>query len=129
MAESQRIDKWLWHARMLKTRTAAATLVSSGKVRVNGDRVSKASHAVAPEDVLTFALNRRIRILKILAIAQRRGPYEEARLLYEDLSPEAPATDAGEPAGDDQHPSRPRGSGRPTKKQRRELDQWRAMDE
>jgi len=83
--DRQRLDKWLWFARMARTRTAAAQLVSDGHVRVNGQRVTQAAKSVRPGDVLTIALQRDIRLLRIVAAGDRRGPYEEARLLYEDV--------------------------------------------
>ncbi|HEX7776394.1 MAG TPA: RNA-binding S4 domain-containing protein, partial [Parvibaculum sp.] len=83
----QRIDRWLWFTRLLKSRTLAAMLASSGKLRVNGERLSKASKLVKPGDVLTFPLGEHIRIVKVLDAGTRRGPASEARLLYEDMSP------------------------------------------
>ena len=114
-AVRQRIDKWLWQARFFKTRSLATKVVNAGSVRVNAEKVGKASVNVAPGDVLTFPQSREVRVIRIVALASRRGPATEARTLYEDLSPPvAPqaASDAPNP------PSR---TGRPTKKQRREL--------
>ena len=79
----QRLDKWLWFARILKTRTSAAQLIESGKVRVNRVRVLKPSHAVQKGDILTIALRGRVLVLRILAGGTRRGPPPEAKLLYE----------------------------------------------
>ena len=84
----QRLDKYLWFARMARTRAAAARLVSDGFVRVNGRRVEQAARPVSPGDILTIALERDVRALRVVALAQRRGPYEEARKLYEDLGGE-----------------------------------------
>ncbi len=84
--ERQRLDKWLWFARMARTRVAAAQLVADGHVRVNGQRVVQAAKPVKPGDVLTIALARDVRLLRVLDVAERRGPYETARLLYEDLA-------------------------------------------
>lgn len=86
-AETQRIDKWLWHARFFKTRSLAADVVKSGRVRLDGARVSKASTLVKPDHVLTFSQADQIRIVKVLAIGARRGPATEAATLYEDLTP------------------------------------------
>lgn len=86
----QRIDRWLWFARFLKTRTLAAKLVAAGKVRVNGERTAKPSLMLDVGDVLTFVLGERVRVIKVVAPGVRRGPFAEASLLYEDLSP-APA--------------------------------------
>src|SRR5262245_2989418 len=81
----QRLDKWLWFARVLKSRTLAAELVERGKVRVNRVRVVKPSHTVRAGDVLTINLRGRVLVLKVLATGMRRGPPPEARLLYERL--------------------------------------------
>lgn len=109
----QRLDKWLWHARFFKTRTLAAKVVTGGHVRVNANKASKASHSVAPGDVLTFPQARDIRVVRIVAIGERRGPATEARTLYDDLSEVK-----------DNVPPAPRyeGQGRPTKRDRRKLD-------
>ena len=83
--DQQRLDKWLWFARMARTRSAAARLVSDGHVRVNGQRVERAAKAVQPGDVLTIALPLDPRLLRIVAIGARRGPFTQARQLYEDI--------------------------------------------
>jgi ribosome-associated heat shock protein Hsp15 len=116
-----RIDKWLWFARFCKSRTIAADLAKSGKMRVSGTKVHKANHGVRTGDVLTFPLGRHIRVIRIVALGERRGPAPEARALFEDLDPpEAKAApDTGpRPLGAD----REKGAGRPTKKERRDLD-------
>lgn len=117
----QRIDRWLWFARFLKTRTLSARLIAAGRVRINGQRVVKPSHPVGVGDVLTFPLADRIRVVRVLAAGTRRGPFAEASQLYEDLSP-PPAAEAEQVEG--KPPERARGSGRPTKKQRRDLEDW-----
>lgn len=117
----QRLDKWLWFARVVKTRTLAAKLVIDGHVRVNGARQDTPAKAVGPGDVLTIALERQVRVLKIIAPGARRGPYEEARLLYEDLSPEPDALHPTEA-------SLPAGGRRPDKKDRRELARLKDRD-
>jgi ribosome-associated heat shock protein Hsp15 len=83
----QRLDKWLWSARFFKTRTRAAALCAEGKIRMSGRVISKAHVTVRVGDVLTFPLGRHIRVVKVLALAERRGPAAEARALYEDLNP------------------------------------------
>jgi ribosome-associated heat shock protein Hsp15 len=83
--ERQRIDKWLWHARVVKTRSDAASLVTSGHVRLNGVREKSPGHAVKPGDVLTIALDRTVRVLKVVGFAERRGDAPSARALYADL--------------------------------------------
>ena len=111
----QRIDKWLWFARVVKTRSLAARLVADGHVRVNSLRVSAPAKLVSAGDVLTIALDRQVRVLKVVDGGLRRGPYEEARLLYEDLTPAPEETPEKLSA-----PERDPGAGRPTKKDRRE---------
>ncbi len=83
--ERQRLDKWLWHARVVKARSSAAALVEAGHVRINGIREKAPGHAVKPGDVLTVALDNSVRILKVVAFAERRGDATAARVLYEDL--------------------------------------------
>ncbi|MGH6818064.1 MAG: RNA-binding S4 domain-containing protein [Methylovirgula sp.] len=84
-AERQRLDKWLWFARLVKTRREAARLVEEGFVRVDTRRAAVPSRPVGPGDVLTIALKRQVRVLRILAIAERRGPGRDARTLFEDV--------------------------------------------
>jgi ribosome-associated heat shock protein Hsp15 len=91
----QRIDKWLWHARVVKTRALAAEIVASGKVRRNRDRLDKPADTVRSGDVLTITLSHRVLILRVLGFSERRGSADDARPLYEDLSPERPPR--GEP--------------------------------
>lgn len=83
--DRQRIDKWLWHARVVKTRTDAAALVGTGRVRVNGARQTAPGHAVKTGDVLTVALDGRVRILKVIGFAERRGDAAAARAVCSDL--------------------------------------------
>ncbi len=83
----QRIDKWLWCARFFKSRTRAARLVGEGRVRVSGAVVHKPHHPLKPGDVLTFPQGPHIRVVRVMALAIRRGPANEARTLYEDLAP------------------------------------------
>ncbi len=84
--DRQRLDKWIWFARVVKSRSLAARLIEAGHVRVNGQRVSSPAKAVALGDVLTIALERDVRVLEIAGVGERRGPFAEARLLYRDLS-------------------------------------------
>ncbi|MGI3167769.1 RNA-binding S4 domain-containing protein [Pseudooceanicola sp. C21-150M6] len=113
-----RLDKWLWQARFVKSRSLAAALVTGGHVRVNGQRAGKPAHAVHAGDVLTFPQGDRIRVVRILAPATRRGPATEAQSLYEDMTPvqekEIPPI------------ARLEGNSRPTKRDRRKLDLDRA---
>ena len=83
--ERQRLDKWLWHARLVKARTSAAALVEAGHVRINGVRETSPGHAVKAGDVLTVGLHRTVRVLKVVGFAERRGDLAAARALYVDL--------------------------------------------
>ncbi|OWV71399.1 RNA-binding protein [Rhizobium sp. R634] len=114
----QRIDKWLFFTRMVKSRSLAQSHVQSGHVRINGERCSQPSQMVKPGDRVELTLERRDVVLVVRLAGERRGPYEEARLLYEDLSPpgEAKRLTPYEQA------IRATGSGRPTKKERRAID-------
>jgi len=122
----QRIDKWLWHARIVRTRTAAAALAVSGHVRINGMRVDAASHPVKPGDVLTIALDRRVRVLKVAGFADRRGGAEAMQALYDDLSP-VPARSASDDAA--LTGVRDPGAGRPTKQDRRAWNRLVGQDD
>ena len=84
-ADGQRIDRWLWHARLVRTRAAAAALAGSGYVRVNGTRIGTASRVVRNGDLITVALPHNVRVLKVCGFVERRGPAGTAALLYEDL--------------------------------------------
>ncbi len=86
-SDEQRLDRWLWHARFVKSRSLAAKLIEEGFVRVNRQRVVKAATCVRCGDVLTASLHGRVRVIEILAIGQRRGPPSEAQALYSELTP------------------------------------------
>jgi ribosome-associated heat shock protein Hsp15 len=120
--DRQRIDKWLWHTRVVRTRSAAAELVSSGLVRRNGERVTAPSRLVRADDVITVALDRQVRIMKVVGFTERRGGAEAGRVLYADLTPLPPPRDESLKVA-----AREPGSGRPTKRDRRALD--RLLDE
>ncbi len=83
--ERQRLDKWLWHARVVKARTSAAALVEAGHVRINGVRETAPGHSVKAGDVLTIGLDRGVRVLKVVGFSERRGDATAARVLYDDL--------------------------------------------
>jgi ribosome-associated heat shock protein Hsp15 len=80
-----RLDKWLWFARVVKTRAIAQELAGSGHVRVNGQRAESAARAIRIGDVLTIALPSRVRLLKVQDVADRRGPASDAVRLYQEL--------------------------------------------
>jgi ribosome-associated heat shock protein Hsp15 len=85
--DRQRLDKWLWFARFAKTRSLAAKLVASGFVRVNGQRTDSPAKALAVGDVVTLALAQATLVVRVEGLGERRGPAQEARQLYADLSP------------------------------------------
>ena len=115
----QRIDKWLFFTRMAKSRSIAQDLIRSNHVRVNGERVSQPSLQVKTGDRVELTLERRDVVLIVKAGGERRGPFEEARLLYEDLSPPPAERVKFTPF---EQAQRAPGAGRPTKKERRETD-------
>ena len=119
---AQRLDKWLWFARVLKSRTLAAGLVADGKVRVNRERVTKPAHLVKVGDVVTAAVHRHVKVLRVVSPGTRRGPPAEAQTLYEDLSPPPARPESPAPAEAAQPAQRAPGAGRPTKRERRQLD-------
>lgn len=112
----QRLDKWLWCARLMKTRSGAARLISDGKVRINGERALKPSRLVHAGDVITTANQGRLAVVRVVAAVERRGPANLAQSLYEDLTP----------SQTENRPLTPLRSGkRPTKRDRRRLDALR----
>ena len=117
-----RLDKWLWYARFFKTRTQATQLIQSGKLRINGDITNKPHRTAIIGMVLTFPQAKHIRVIKILEIGQRRGPASEAVALYEDLSPITLEPNKQQKNKDEGFERREIGTGRPTKKQRRETE-------
>ena len=122
---TQRLDKWLWFARVLKSRTQSAAAVSEGRVRINRVRVGKPSQLIKPGDVLTIALREKVLVLKMIDPGVRRGPPAEARTLYEDLTPPP----APSPQYQSQsHGQRDSGAGRPSKRDRRLIDRLRGSD-
>ncbi len=121
-AETQRLDKWLWFARVVKTRSLAAALVSDGKVRVNRSKTDKPSHAVRAGDVLTISVGSRIRILEVVAPGAKRGTASDARALFKDLTPPPPPREQVPDPLNEPNAVRDPGTGRPTKRDRRRLD-------
>ncbi len=119
--DKQRLDKWLFFSRAVKSRTLAQKLIETGAIRVNSERTDRSDHKVGPGDVLTMTVHTRLLVWRILDPGTRRGPAPEAALLYEDLSP-PPVPRGDKPAA---HAERGAGSGRPTKKERRDTDRLR----
>ena len=122
--DKKRLDQWLWQARFFRSRSLAAQHCAAGRVRCDGAVVAKPSHIVRPGSVLTFVQGRHIRVVKVLAIGERRGPAAEAQSLYEDLAPPSEATRLAP----DGQGLRDRGGGRPTKRQRRDTDRLRRRE-
>ena len=120
--DRQRIDKWLWHARIVRTRSAAAALAAAGHVRVNGARVAAPAKPVRAGDVVTVALDARVRVLKVIGFAVRRGAAAAGKALYEDLAPAEPVDPIAGPEG--AGPAREPGRGRPTKQERRAIERF-----
>ena len=116
-APSLRLDKWLWYARFFKTRALATRAIAGGRFRLDGKVMSKPHRTAQHGQVLTFMQGERVRVIRIVELGARRGPATEAAGLYEDLSPEVPrrAATATGPVFE----SRERGTGRPTKRDRR----------
>jgi ribosome-associated heat shock protein Hsp15 len=121
-----RLDKWLWFARFVKTRSLATKLIIDGRMRVNGVPTQKAHYTVKVGDVLTFPLGPHIRVIKVLALGSRRGPAPEAQTLYEDLDP--PRRSAPQQAASAQFEERKPGSGRPTKRDGRRIAQLKSSE-
>ena len=121
---AQRLDKWLWFARVTKSRTLAAQLVLDGKVRINRTRAAKPSQSVRIGDVLTIALRGHVEVLRVVAPGVRRGPPTQARQLYAVLSPAGAKSAEQAPAS-----HRERGAGRPTKRDRRLIERLEDQEE
>jgi ribosome-associated heat shock protein Hsp15 len=120
--DAQRLDKWLWCARLTRTRSGAARRIEAGKVRVNGARALKPSRLVQAGDVVTASWLGKLTVVRVLGSAERRGPASLARSLYEDLTPPAtPAPARGLDGSGRQGP-------RPTKRNRRRLDALHGSD-
>ena len=125
-APGMRADKWLWQARFFKSRSLAAKAVQGG-IRLSGDKTDKPNRSVRVGDVLTFQQGRSIRVIRVEALGTRRGPAPEARTLFTDLDPPQPRPKTGKapPPGAE----RPKGAGRPTKRERRQLDKLHGTDD
>ena len=121
-----RLDKWLWFARFVKTRSLATKLIIDGRMRVNGAPTHKAHYAVKVGDVLTFPLGSHIRVIKVVALGSRRGPAPEAQALYEDLDPPRKIEGAAVPSG--AFEDRGAGAGRPTKRDRRQTERLKSSE-
>ena len=83
--QRQRIDRWLWHARLVRTRGAAAAITEAGYIRVNGARVNAPGRMIRTGDVITVALDRGVRVVRVTGFAERRGPPQTVPALYQDV--------------------------------------------
>jgi ribosome-associated heat shock protein Hsp15 len=118
--DSIRVDKWLWAARVFKTRSQASVACDGGKVDVN-DEAARAARRVRAGDLVAVSLPRgRRRILRVAGVGDRRGSAEVARALFEDLTPPEPPRARQAPP-----PRRMPGTGRPTKRDRRDIERLR----
>ena len=121
----QRLDKWLFFSRAVKSRTLAQKLIEAGAVRVNSERETRTDCQVGAGDVLTMTVHERLLVYKILDPGERRGPASEAQALYEALSPPPlPREPTALPIA-----ARQPGAGRPTKKERRDTDRMKEGEE
>ena len=120
LLDSIRVDKWLWAARVFKTRSQASAACDGGKVDVN-DEAARPARRVRAGDLIVVTLPRgRRRILKVACVDDRRGSAEVAKALFEDLTPpEPPRLRQARP------PWREPGTGRPTKRERRDIGRLR----
>jgi ribosome-associated heat shock protein Hsp15 len=116
---TQRADQWLFFSRLVKSRTLAAALIADGALRVNGSICAKPAATLKAGDMLTLRHGPGVRIFRVLGFGTRRGPAAEAQALYEDITP---LPDPAAPAS--AHAVREPGTGRPTKRERRDLDKW-----
>lgn len=117
----RRIDQWLFFTRLCKSRSLAGRMVETGKIRINKEKVNKPAQLVHEGDVITAIINRRLWVVEVVALGTRRGPAAEAQNLYIDKTPQTPI-EKKTPAIDAFTPTRPKGMGRPTKKDRRKID-------
>ncbi|MFF4648604.1 RNA-binding S4 domain-containing protein [Streptomyces sp. NPDC001380] len=114
-----RVDSWIWSVRLVKTRALAAAACRAGHVQVNGDRV-KPAHAVRPGDVVRLRQEGRERVVVVSRLVRKRVGAPVAAECYVDNSPPPPAREETAAAG-----VRDRGAGRPTKRERRDLERLR----
>ena len=124
----ERLDRFLFFSRAVKSRTLAQKIIESGAIRVNSEKTERTDFKVGAGDVLTMALHNRIVVWRILDCGTRRGPASEAQGLYEDISP-PPVPRAELSPYDAAIAERPAGAGRPTKKERRDTDRLRGSED
>ncbi len=118
-----RVDKWLWFARFFKSRNQASKMCISGKIRLNNRLIQKANSTLKKGDVLTFPKEDNVRVIKVISLANRRGPAKEAVNLFKDLEP--PKKIRMKKRYISNFAIREPGTGRPTKANRRAIDKLR----
>jgi len=128
LLRKERLDRFLFFSRAVKSRTLAQKLIETGAVRVNSERTIHTDHKIVAGDVLTMSLHNRIIVWRILDPGTRRGPASEAQGLYEDMSP-PPLPRQEQTVFDAAIAERPSGAGRPTKKERRDTDAFRSEED
>jgi ribosome-associated heat shock protein Hsp15 len=119
--ETQRLDKWLWFARIAKSRSLAQGLIVAGRVRINGVRATKSSATIKLRDALTIVHGGAVRVLRVLSLGERRGPYDEARGLYDDIKCDPRESEGADATGLSSNAS----VGKPDKRERRKLNRLR----
>lgn len=117
----RRIDQWLFFARLCKSRSLAGRIVEAGHIRINREKVTKPAALLHEGDVITAMINRQLKVVEVAALGTRRGPATEAAELYIDKTPQTPDKRKS-PAITAFTPTRAKGMGRPTKKDRRRID-------
>jgi len=123
----ERLDKFLFYSRALKSRTLAQKVIETGAIRVNSEKTIRSDLKVGAGDVLTMMLHNQIVVWRILDCGTRRGPASEAQALYQDLSPPRLPRAEQSPYEAAVAPRDP-GAGRPTKKARRDTDRLRGAE-
>lgn len=122
-----RIDKWLWAVRMFKTRSLATDACHAGRVKIDGNSV-KASRTVRIGETISVQREQEKKLLRVLQLIERRVSAPEAVRCYEDISPVVPPSEFQESVFRMPAVQRERGSGRPTKKERRHIDRYLSGD-
>ena len=115
--ESTRVDRWLWAVRLTKTRPDAAVACRGGHVRIN-ERIAKPATTVVPGDRIRVRVGDTTRVVEVVRVIQKRVGAADAATCYLDRAPVGPVAAAPVAVRD-------RGTGRPTKRDRRALDKWR----
>jgi ribosome-associated heat shock protein Hsp15 len=122
--DRHRIDKWLWHVRLFKTRSQASDAVGGGKVKLDGERV-KAAHAVRVGQLVSVTLSERAIEVEVLALPSRRGPAPESQACYAETASSAERSAHYREQRRLAALARPQPDHRPDKRERRKLEELR----